>query len=310
MAFWKRRRQKSEVPPSLLQPESPSPPAPSVVPPPAKRVGMSFGVRSDVGRVRPTNQDHVFALQISLPGPNGQETLGFFIVADGMGGHVGGATASARAVEIVTGQVLQGLVMPVLRGEPPAAIQDLLREAVLLANRRILDEAALQHSDMGTTLTAALLLGGRCYLAHVGDSRLYTYGQGQLQQRTRDHSMVARLLELGQISPAEANNHPKRNYLYQSVGQQEEIEVESDSFTLDNCSHVLLCSDGLWGIVAAAEENPVRSQGHLGTEEQVLIRALSGGQDPQEICDHLVAQANEAGGEDNISVIVVALPQG
>jgi serine/threonine protein phosphatase PrpC len=254
---------------------------------------MSFGVLSDVGRIRPSNQDHVLALQTSLPGPNGQVTLGLFVVADGMGGHTGGATASGRAVEIVTAEVLQGLLMPVLRGEAPPAIQDLMRDASMEANHRILTEAAQEHNDMGTTLTAGLLLAGRCYLAHVGDSRLYTYGTGTVQRRTRDHSMVARLLELGQITPEEAQRHPKRNYLYQSVGQQEDIEVESDSFALDGCSHLLLCSDGLWGMV----------------EEEAMVTALGSGKEPQEICEYLVSQANEAGGEDNISVIVVALPE-
>jgi serine/threonine protein phosphatase PrpC len=254
---------------------------------------MSYGISCDVGQVRPTNQDHVFALQTSLPGPNGQETLGLFIVADGMGGHIGGATASARAVAIVTLEVLHGLVMPILRGDPPAAIQDLMREAVLTANGRILEEAAQQHNDMGTTLTAALLLAGRCYQAHVGDSRLYTHTAAGLECRTRDHSMVARLLELGQITPEEAHRHPKRNYLYQSVGQQDDIEVESDSFSLDDCDFLLVCSDGLWGVV----------------EEEVLLQSLATGREPQGICDDLVAQANAAGGEDNISVIVVALPQ-
>jgi serine/threonine protein phosphatase PrpC len=276
MPFWKRRHQEAEAPT-----------------PPAKRVGVAFGVATHVGRVRPTNQDHVFALQISLPGPNGQESMGLFLVADGMGGHIGGATASARAIEIVTGEMLRGLVMPVLRGEPPAAIQDLMREAVLTANRRILDEAAQQHNDMGTTLTAALLVAGRCYQAHVGDSRLYTHTAAGLQCRTRDHSMVARLLELGQISPEEAHRHPKRNYLYQSVGQQDDIEVESDSFALDDYDYLLLCSDGLWGMV----------------DEPTLHQTLSAGREVQEICERLVAQANDAGGEDNISVIVVGLPQ-
>jgi len=276
MAFWKRRRQKTEAP----LPE-------------AKRKGMSFGVISDLGRVRPTNQDNVFALQTSLPGPNGQVTLGLFIVADGMGGHIGGATASGRAVEIVTGEVLQRLVMPVMRGDPPPAVQDLLRDAAMEANRRILAEAAQEHNDMGTTLTAGLLLAGRCYVAHVGDCRLYSYGAGAIQRRTRDHSMVARLLELGQITPEEAHRHPKRNYLYQSVGQQEDIEVESDSFSLDDCTHLLFCSDGLWGMV----------------EDPMLAAVLCCGQEPQEICEQLVARANEAGGEDNISVIVVALPE-
>lgn len=276
MGFWKSRRQKTAAPP-----------------PPEKRKGMAFGAISDVGRVRPTNQDHIVALQLSLPTPNGQETLGFFVVADGMGGHTGGAMASARAVEIVTGEVLRGLVLPILCGDLPAAVQDLVREALLTANRRILDEAARQHNDMGTTVTAALLLGGRCYQAHVGDSRLYTHTAAGLQCRTRDHSMVARLLELGQISPEEAKHHPKRNYLYQSVGQQDEIEVESDSYSLDGCEHLLLCSDGLWGVVA----------------EGAILQALTQGDDAQVICEHLVAQANEAGGEDNISAIVVQIPQ-
>jgi serine/threonine protein phosphatase PrpC len=210
-----------------------------------------------------------------------------------MGGHIGGAMASARAVAIVTLEVLQGLIMPILRGDPPAAIQDLMREAVLTANRRILEEAAKQQNDMGTTLTAALLLAGRCYQAHVGDSRLYTHTAAGLECRTRDHSMVARLLELGQITPEEAHHHPKRNYLYQSVGQQDDIEVESDSFALDDCDFLFICSDGLWGVV----------------EEEVLLQSLATGREPQRICDDLVAQANAAGGEDNISVIVVALPQ-
>jgi serine/threonine protein phosphatase PrpC len=276
MVFWKRRRQTTVTPPSEKV-----------------RKGMAFGVASDVGRVRPANQDHVFAQQTSLPGPNGQVTVGLFIVADGMGGHTGGSAASERAVEVVVTEVLQGLLLPVLRGEPPPAIQDLMRDAVLRANRRILEEATQQRNDMGTTMTAGLLLAGRCYLAHVGDSRLYSYGAGGLQCRTRDHSMVARLLELGQISPEEAHRHPKRNYLYQSVGQQEDIEVEVSSFALDDCSHLLLCCDGLWGMV----------------EEDVLGTALASEDEPQDVCDQLVARANQAGGEDNISVIVVALPQ-
>ena len=100
---------------------------------------MSYGITCDVGRVRPTNQDHVFALQVSLPGPNGQVAMGLFIVADGMGGHIGGATASARAVTIVASEVLHGLVLPILRGDPPAALQTLMQESALETNRRILE---------------------------------------------------------------------------------------------------------------------------------------------------------------------------
>lgn len=274
MPFWKRK------------------PEPSQPPSEGGRRGIAFGLASDVGQVRSTNQDRVFALLTSLPAPGGQLQLGLFIVADGMGGHDSGAEASTCAIEVVAGQVLQELLLPVLRQEPPEAIQTAMRDALLAANRRILDEAILQGSDMGTTLTAALVLVERLHIAHVGDSRLYTYGKEGLRVRTRDHSVVARLLELGQIKPEEARHHPKRNFLYQSIGQQEEINVQVDSFSLEGCSHLLLCCDGLWGSLT----------------EETLVESLERKDDPQEICETLVREANAAGGEDNISVIVVAFP--
>lgn len=276
MPLWKRRQPKAE--------ESAAP---------RKRQGFAFGLASDAGRVRTSNQDHVFAMLTSLPGPNGQLTVGLFIVADGMGGHTGGAVASARAVAIVATQTLRGLIQPILEGGALEPAQDLLREATLEANRRILAEATQQHNDMGTTVTSALLLGGRCYVAHVGDSRLYSYDGRQLQRRTRDHSMVARLQELGQISAEEALHHPKRNYLYQSVGQQDEIEVEATSFSLEGCTYLLLCCDGLWGML----------------KDEDMARVLAAGGDAQAMADSLVAMANAAGGEDNISLVVVALPE-
>lgn len=274
MPLWKRRREQEA-------PESE-----------AGRRGLAFGLGRDVGQVRASNQDQALALLASVPHSGGQLSVGLFIVADGMGGHAGGAIASERAVEVVADEVLKGLLLPVLRREPPDAIQNIMRDAVLEANRRILQEGNQRGIDMGTTVTAALLLWDRVHVAHVGDSRIYTYGAEGLQSRTRDHSLVARLQELGRITPEEARYHPRRNYLYQSVGQQEEVEVETLSFPLDGCSHVMLCSDGLWGIV----------------EENVLVDALAEGDEPQEVCDYLVEQANAAGGEDNITVIVVALP--
>ncbi len=274
MPFWKRRRQESEAPPR------------------AGPQGITFGLTSDTGRVRPSNQDHVFAQLTSLPSWNGQLSFGLFIVADGMGGHTGGALASTLAVQVFAAEVLQSLLMPVLRGEPPEAIQDALRSAILGANRRIMEKASLEGNDMGTTLTAGLVLGERLYVAHVGDSRLYTLDPTGLQRRTRDHSMVARLLELGQITAEQARHHPRKNYLYQSIGQQEEIEAELESFPLEACRRVLICSDGLWGMI----------------EDTEMAAMLSSSDDPQEICDQLVARANAAGGEDNISVVVVAFP--
>ncbi len=273
MPFWKRRR--VEKPHPVYRPR-----------------GIAFGLARDIGQVRTSNQDQVFGLLSSLPSMGRQLVLGLFIVADGMGGHRQGEVASQRAVEIVADHILEGLLMPVLREEPPEAIQNLLQEALQTANRTILEEARLQGSDMGTTLTAALLVGEQVYVAHVGDSRLYTYGETGLRCHTRDHSMVARLLELGQITEEEAVGHPRRNYLYQSIGQQEEIEPEVSSFPAEGCTHLLLCSDGLWGVAG----------------EEALVEALTRGEEPQAICERLVERANKAGGEDNISVIVVAFP--
>jgi serine/threonine protein phosphatase PrpC len=276
MPFWKRWQSAPEQPPE-----------------PEPRQGIAFGLARDIGQVRNINQDQILALQTSLPAASRQLQIGLFIVADGMGGHTGGDIASALAVQVVAAEVLQHLLLPVLQGGQPEVIQDVLKDAVMAANRAILEEAARRGSDMGTTVTTGLLVENHLYVAHVGDSRLYTYDETGLKCHTRDHSMVARLMELGQITPEEAQHHPKRNYLYQSVGQQDDIEVEFDSFSLEDCRYFLLCSDGLWGVVG----------------EEILNKTLNEGGEPQAICNRLVEQANEAGGEDNIAVIVVALPE-
>lgn len=253
---------------------------------------LAFGLRRDIGRVRENNEDQLLGLLAVLPGATEAHPVGLFLVADGMGGHAGGEVASRRAVELVAAQVLRRLVLPVLEGEPPEAVQDVLREAVEEANRRVWEEAREQQSDMGTTLTAALVVGGHLHVAHVGDSRLYTYDAEGLRCRTRDHSLVGRLLELGQLRPEEARHHPQRNYLYQSVGQGRDLAIDVASYPLQGCRYLLLCTDGLWGCV----------------EDDEIAQILAEGGEPQLLCDRLVERANAAGGEDNISVIVVAFP--
>ncbi|MGC8874392.1 MAG: Stp1/IreP family PP2C-type Ser/Thr phosphatase [Chloroflexia bacterium] len=253
---------------------------------------LAFGLRRDIGRVRENNEDQLLAFLAALPGAMEPHPVGLFLVADGLGGHAGGEVASRRAVELVAAQALRRLVLPALEGEPPEAVQDVLREAVEEANRRIWEEAQAAQSDMGTTLTVALVAGGHLHVAHVGDSRLYTYGAEGLRCRTRDHSLVGRLLELGQLRPEEARHHPQRNYLYQSVGQGRDLEVDVASYPLEGCRYLLLCTDGLWGYV----------------EDDEIAQLLASGGDPQLLCDQLVDRANAAGGEDNISVIVVSFP--
>jgi protein phosphatase len=144
----------------------------------------------------------------------------------------------------------------------------------------------------GTTLTCALVIGQQLVLSHVGDSRAYVITPDGFEQLTRDHSLVQRLQELGQLSAAEAAIHPQRNVLYRAIGQGEGLEVDIASRRLASGSMLLLCSDGLWGLVP-------------DDRIQEMIRQAAS---PQAACEALVAAANAAGGPDNITAVLVRLP--
>jgi PPM family protein phosphatase len=213
-----------------------------------------------------------------------------FIVADGMGGHQYGEVASAMAVRTMGGYILKRfhptLVDPVTPMEE--SIQDLMRSAINEANKAVSQAAP----GSGTTLTAALVLGQQMTIGHVGDSRAYaihSYGGGEAL--TRDHSLVKRLQELGQISPEEAAIHPQRNVLYRALGQGEILEPDIFTAPFPLTGYLLLCSDGLWSVLS--DDN--------------LYHHVASAKDLQDACQSLVAAANEAGGPDNISVIVVKL---
>jgi serine/threonine protein phosphatase PrpC len=145
---------------------------------------------------------------------------------------------------------------------------------------------------MGTTCTAALLVGNGLYLAHVGDSRAYLLQPGGPRLLTADHSTVGRLIQLGQLDPSEAREHPLRNQLYRTIGQQPQVMVDFIYQPVGQSSHLLLCSDGLWGLV----------------DEAQMAQAILRSPWPQDACEELIALANLAGGDDNISAVVVALP--
>lgn len=254
--------------------------------------GLAAMATRDIGRVREINQDSVFAMLTTLPREGSDLSVGLFIVADGMGGHQGGEVASRLAIRTVVHQVLSELVLPALDDSMSAALQPLMVSAVQAANQAIWDTAQAMGSDMGTTCTATLLVGHGLYIAHVGDSRAYLDEPGGLRQITTDHSTVGRLIQLGQLDPAEAREHPLRNQLYRTVGQQPQVMVDFIYQPVGMSSHLLLCSDGLWGMV----------------DEQEMAQALARSPWPQDICNELIALANLAGGEDNISAVVVSLP--
>jgi PPM family protein phosphatase len=250
---------------------------------------LTLGYASDVGQVRHHNEDVLLTLETRQLGDQAIDTLGWFALADGMGGHQSGEKASALAVRVVTHSLLTEILRPYLFNEPRDAsrpsLSEVLVNAVQAANKAVHDKVP----DGGTTLTCALVLGSRLYLAHVGDSRAYLFAGDKLRQITRDHSLVDRLVELGQISSDEALNHPQRNVLYRAVGQGEALEVDTYVESLPGTYRLLLCCDGLWGMVG----------------DDQLTQVIRSAPTPQEACDRLVELANAAGGKDNITVAVV-----
>jgi serine/threonine protein phosphatase PrpC len=252
---------------------------------------LIYGCGQSVGKLREHNEDCVFALSIAIGGEKNNYPLGLFIVADGMGGHQYGEVASSTAVRTLAGCILKhfhpSLVNPSTPLDEP--IQDLMRSAINEAQKSVTQAAP----GSGTTLTAALVLGQQMTIGHVGDSRAYaihpSYGGGEAL--TRDHSLVKRLEELGQISSEEAAIHPQRNVLYRAVGQGEILEPDIFTAPFPQTGFLLLCSDGLWSVLS----------------ENSIFHLVSTAPDLQNACQSLVSAANEAGGPDNISVIVVKL---
>ena len=167
-------------------------------------------------------------------------------------------------------------------------IQDVILEAIQYANRHIHNPDP--GKDSGTTLTAALILGRRLYVTQVGDSRAYLYRAGQLKQITVDHSYVQRLIDAGELTEEEAAIHPQRNMLYKAVGQGGLLEIDTYTQTLPEAGIVILCSDGLWGLV-----NDDKIAEIVNQDKSLAQRT-----------EDLVSAARDAGGHDNISAILIA----
>lgn len=268
----------------------PLPPLEPYLPNPGDRI--QFGQLSDVGMVRGNNQDAMFSLVSATSSSDDLPECALFIVADGMGGHHDGEKASAMTVRLIARHVIQEIFVPLLSGQmddpdrPPIA--EILRDAVQEAN-----EAVGKHiPEGGTTATSVVILDELAYITHVGDSRAYLITGDGIEQVTRDHSLVQRLIELDQLTPAEAAEHPQRNVLYRAIGQNETLDVDAITRRLTPGASLLLCTDGLWNLVS-----------------EDLIRSVVADEDsPQEACRQLVHLANERGGPDNVTVLLVKIP--
>jgi PPM family protein phosphatase len=229
--------------------------------------------RTDVGRQRSVNED---SLVLAPP---------FFAVADGMGGAKAGEVASAMAAGTFDGESDSG--------EPAEAqLTRILREA----NRRIYELAVSDdsHRGMGTTVTAAKVTGDEVSLGHVGDSRAYRLRDGQLEQLTRDHSLVAELERSGQITPEAAENHPQRSIITRALGPEPDVQVDTYTLAGRDGDLFLICSDGLTSMISDEELGSIlRSSDSLDQAAESLVRA-----------------ANQSGGKDNITVVMFRLGNG
>jgi PPM family protein phosphatase len=263
----------------------------------------SFGL-TDPGRVRSSNQDHfvivelvrtMSVLQTSMPQAKSQYSRHrghLFLVADGMGGHQAGEVASALSVVSIEGFLLNTLKRFFnLKASEEQNVMKEFQSALLQADAKIFEEAA-QHPEligMGTTLTMAFAVNWRLYVAHAGDSRCYLFSKGELHQLTLDHTIVAEMVRLGDLSPQAASRHPYRHVITNVLGGRDPgVQVELHKVDLGPDDVLLLCSDGLTEMIC----------------DDRIAAILQKEPEPQKVCEQLVAEANEKGGKDNITVIV------
>ncbi|MBP7059171.1 MAG: Stp1/IreP family PP2C-type Ser/Thr phosphatase [Lachnospiraceae bacterium] len=238
---------------------------------------MKFFSITDRGIIRQQNQDVCFASAEPIGAlPN------FFFVADGMGGEKAGQYASKTASSLIRG------MLEMSSGKEPIKA---LKEAIEYANLTIYTEAleSEEKKGMGTTFVSAFLKDSHMIVSNVGDSRLYVSAVNGLQQITKDHSFVDELVRYGKVTETEAKNHPKRHYITRAVGAEKKIEIDFFDVELDSSDRIILCSDGLTNMVSDEEiQRVLRSDAPI--EEQAM---------------YLVKMADDNGGNDNITVVIV-----
>lgn len=231
---------------------------------------------TDIGKERSENQDCFYMSEMPVG-----NLSNLFIVADGMGGHIGGKCASHKALEAA---------VQYIENEKETEPKAILTNAILKANREVMEEAKKQNMEgMGTTFVAATISDGILYTANVGDSRLYIVSPSQIKQITTDHSLVEEMVRMGELDPDNARNHQKKNVITRAVGVSEELKVDFFETPLGEENCILLCSDGLTNMV---EDEEIRMI--INSQRDVIERA-----------EKLIEVANKNGGKDNITVTVI-----
>jgi PPM family protein phosphatase len=253
---------------------------------------VRIGAASHAGMIRELDEDSLLALDLRTVQNSNGRSWGLFIVADGMGGHAAGEVASGLAIRGATEVVLSAYLTPTLDANAPydeAELKEIVRKAILQGNQYVLNEARARGNDMGTTITMALIAGDRAVIGNVGDSRTYIYRDGKLRRVSKDHSLVMRLVELGQISEEDIYTHPQRNAVLRSLGDKPEVEIDLFTERLRPGDALLLCCDGQWEM----------------THDPQMAEIIAANDDPQATCAALIAAANVAGGDDNITSVLV-----
>ncbi len=264
-----------------------SPNAPPAVPH-RETSGLQYvwGTCTDVGRARSNNEDSVLSIEIMSSFESRSTSTFLCAIADGVGGNQKGEVASKLALQTLAAKVSTSMIK---RGE--TELSRILKSAVEEANEAIV-KYGTEHSEsegMATTIVVALIHRNTACVAHVGDSRAYLINRAEIKQLTKDDSQVQELIDAAKLTPEQARHFPGRNIITKAVGAAVDIEVSTSSLSLAPGDRILLCSDGLWGAVT-------------DTEIQKITFDLP---TPQLACNKLVSLANERGGKDNISVVIV-----
>jgi serine/threonine protein phosphatase PrpC len=254
-----------------------------------RRLNLDFqvGRRSHPGRVRTNNEDSLLSIEVSRMNEGVIQPISLVAVADGMGGHASGEQASSLVIDAIAQIGAYELVK--LQNPSYDEFGEWIKRATQAANQAVYEARQNAGNDMGSTLVLGLIVGSQAYLGHSGDSRIYLVNRESIKQLSTDHSLVQHLVSIGKITQDEARVHPQRNIIYRSLGEKPEVEADYFNQQLFPDDRLLFCSDGLSSLV----------------DDQKIQKIILDASSAQAACDLLIDEANAAGGEDNISVLLI-----
>lgn len=253
------------------------------------KLATLVGRLSDVGLRREVDEDALLTVELLQFTQAGYQLVGLYAVADGMGGASAGEVASRLVTETMARAVTQNILAAPSVTPSDNDYANWLRAAIEQANATVLAARTRAHTDMGSTVVAALVVGNQAHIANVGDSRAYLITRERITRLTKDHSLVQALADGGAISEEDARTHPQRNYILRNVGDKPQVVVDLYRVQIEAGQSLLLCCDGLWELV----------------RDEQIRDIVNRHPNPQDACRELIRVANENGGDDNITCVLV-----